>query len=110
MRPTARRGGCAIHRGWERDVADIATPADLARTSMPTRAAAAATAVRAGSGALPALASVAIDGWRTLARKTCEPNGFYLPDWALAIDASARGRTGMTALTAWRDTPGQPRL
>jgi CelD/BcsL family acetyltransferase involved in cellulose biosynthesis len=82
----------------------------MARTSMPDSAAAAATAVRADSGALPALASVAIDGWRTLARETCEPNGFYLPDWALAIDACARGRTGMAALTAWSNTPGQARL
>ena len=32
-----------------------------------------------------------------------EPNGYYLPGWALAIDASARGRTNVSALSAWSD-------
>ena len=27
-----------------------------------------------------------------------EPNGYYLPDWELAVNASARGRTGVSAL------------
>ncbi|HEU0082162.1 MAG TPA: GNAT family N-acetyltransferase [Bradyrhizobium sp.] len=60
--------------------------------------------------ALPALASVTIDRWQTLACEACEANGFYLPDWALAIDAFARGRTGLSALTAWSDMPGPARL
>ncbi len=50
------------------------------------------------------LADVGLDAWRNLADRAIEPNGYYLPDWELAVDASARGRTGSTALTAFRDT------
>jgi len=41
--------------------------------------------------------------WRALAERTIEPNGYYLPDWELAVNASARGRTGASALSAWSD-------
>jgi len=50
------------------------------------------------------LADVSADAWRNLAGRAVEPNGYYLPDWELAVDASARGRTGTAALTAFRDT------
>jgi CelD/BcsL family acetyltransferase involved in cellulose biosynthesis len=59
--------------------------------------------VKASPGALTPLAAVAVDGWRALAERAVEPNGYYLPDWALAIDASARGRTNVSALGAWGD-------
>ena len=49
------------------------------------------------------LASIAVEGWRALADRAIEPNGYYLPGWALAIDASARGRTKVSALGAWSD-------
>ena len=32
-----------------------------------------------------------------------DPNGYYLPDWELAVNASARGRTDVAALSAWGD-------
>ncbi len=54
------------------------------------------------------LPSIAVDRWRTLADRAIEPNGFYLPDWALAIDASARGRTGICALGAWSAAAAEP--
>ena len=47
------------------------------------------------------LASVAVDHWRALTDRAVEPNAYYLPEWALAIDASARGRTNVAALGAW---------
>jgi CelD/BcsL family acetyltransferase involved in cellulose biosynthesis len=50
------------------------------------------------------LADVNLDAWRNLAGRAIEPNGYYLPDWELAVDASARGRTGTSALSAFRDT------
>ena len=59
---------------------------------------------KASPGGLMPLASVAIDGWRGLAERAIEPNGYYLPGWALAIDASARGRTDVAALAASSDT------
>jgi hypothetical protein len=58
---------------------------------------------KASPGALAPLASVATEGWRALADRAIEPNGYYLPGWALAIDASARGRTNVSALGAWSD-------
>jgi CelD/BcsL family acetyltransferase involved in cellulose biosynthesis len=75
---------------------------------MPTRAQANASPE---SRTLPPLAAIAADRWRALAERAIEPNGFYLPDWALAIDASARGRTDSSALDAWSDAePGAARL
>lgn len=89
---------------------ELATPASVARASTPDAAMARGAAARPGNAALPALASVDVDRWQALAGEACEPNGFYLPDWALAIDAFARGRTGLSALTAWSDASGPVRL
>jgi hypothetical protein len=61
----------------------------------------AATASPDGDALTP-LAAVAIGPWRTLAERAIEPNGYYLPAWELAVNASARGRTGVSALSAWR--------
>jgi CelD/BcsL family acetyltransferase involved in cellulose biosynthesis len=77
-------------------VADIADTVLVHHASQPD-----ATATRA---ALAPLASVNVDAWRLLAGRAVEPNGYYLPDWELAVDASARGRTGASVICAWRDT------
>jgi hypothetical protein len=50
-----------------------------------------------------ALTSVPVEEWRALAERAIEPNGYYLPAWELAVNTSARGRTGVSALSAWRD-------
>ena len=42
----------------------------------------------------------AVDGWRALAARAIEPNADYLPDWELAVNTSAPGRTGAAALSA----------
>lgn len=56
-----------------------------------------------------ALASIPVEDWRALAERAIEPNGYYLPAWELAVNASAHGRTGVSALSAWRDaSPNQP--
>ena len=49
------------------------------------------------------LDNVTVAEWRMLASTALEPNGYYLPDWELAVNASARGRTGTSALCAWND-------
>ena len=49
------------------------------------------------------LAAVAASQWRALAERAVEPNGYYLPEWELAVNASARGRTGVSALAAWSE-------
>jgi hypothetical protein len=48
-----------------------------------------------------ALAEIPADDWRALAEHAIEPNGYYLPAWELAVNASARGRTAVSALSAW---------
>ena len=59
--------------------------------------------------ALPALTAVAPEAWSALAARAIEPNGYYLPDWELAVNASATGRTDASALAAWSASPA-PRL
>jgi CelD/BcsL family acetyltransferase involved in cellulose biosynthesis len=53
--------------------------------------------------ALAPLTAIAAGQWRVLAERAVEPNGYYLPDWELAVNASARGRTGVSTLGAWSD-------
>jgi CelD/BcsL family acetyltransferase involved in cellulose biosynthesis len=54
---------------------------------------------------LAPLSDITASQWRRLAERAVEPNGYYLPDWELAVNAFARGRTGVSALGAWRDAP-----
>jgi len=54
--------------------------------------------------ALPPLSTLPDADWLALAECTAEPNGYYLPDWELAVNATARGRTGVSALSARDDT------
>ena len=42
--------------------------------------------------------------WRALSERAAEPNAYYLPEWELAVNASARGRGNTAALSAWGDT------
>jgi CelD/BcsL family acetyltransferase involved in cellulose biosynthesis len=61
------------------------------------------TASPDGSAPIP-LASIPASQWEALAERAIEPNGYYLPGWELAVNASARGRTDARALCAWRET------
>jgi CelD/BcsL family acetyltransferase involved in cellulose biosynthesis len=60
----------------------------------------AAAASPDGDASAP-LTTIAVSEWRALAERAIEPNGYYLPDWELAVNASARGRTDVFALSAW---------
>ena len=51
---------------------------------------------------------MAVSQWRALAERAVEPNGYNLPDWELAVNASASGRTGVSALRAWSDAAPAP--
>ena len=98
--PRARFGHRERGNGDVVEIADTAvvrgTPVIAAKRPQP------AAASRAGAGFAP-LAAVAASQWRALAERANEPNGYYLPDWELAVNASARGRTGVSALAAWSD-------
>lgn len=48
--------------------------------------------------ALVPLTTINPGQWRSLAQRAVEPNGYYLPGWELAVSASARGRSGASAL------------
>lgn len=72
------------------DIADISTVRRVSRA--PDEGA-----------ALTPLAGVSASQWRALSARAVEPNGYYLPEWQLAVNASARGRVGANALGAWRD-------
>lgn len=49
--------------------------------------------------ALVPLTAIEPGRWRALAQRTVEPNGYYLPAWELAVSATARDRTGASALS-----------
>jgi CelD/BcsL family acetyltransferase involved in cellulose biosynthesis len=86
-------------------VVEIANSAVVRRASVKDATATRAPAVAASTAgdALTPLVAVAASQWRALAERANEPNGYYLPDWELAVNASARGRTGVSALSAWSD-------
>jgi hypothetical protein len=66
------------------------------------------TAARRAGTSLAPLALVPTTQWRVLAERAIEPNGYYLPEWELAVDGSARGRTHACALCAWSDSSSMP--
>ena len=78
-------------------MADIAEQRAVRRASIRD-----ATTTRA----LPPLSEISVAHWRRLAARAIEPNGYYQPDWELAVNASARGRTGASALHASSDASG----
>src|SRR5882757_8578067 len=89
-RPTR---GDALRTG-KPDVAELADQAVLRRASDSD-----ATAAHT----LPPLTDIPVTPWRALAERAIEANGYYQPDWELAVDASARGRTDAAALSAVND-------
>ncbi len=72
-------------------------------------------AARHGSGTVRAagelvpLASVPVRAWAQLAACAIEPNAFYLPGWARAVDANVVRKSGARALLVW-DGPDRQRL
>ena len=83
-------------------MAEIAHRAVVRRASIKDAVRTPAPATGAGEALTP-LADIAASAWRALSDRAAEPNAYYLPDWELAVDASARGRVGGAALSAWSD-------
>jgi CelD/BcsL family acetyltransferase involved in cellulose biosynthesis len=67
-----------------------------------------ATAVISGDAACVPLTAVCASAWASLVERAIEPNGYYLADWELAVNASARGRTDVSALSAWSGSSVAP--
>ncbi|KQW22418.1 acyl-CoA acyltransferase [Afipia sp. Root123D2] len=74
---------------------DEATLAPSANAALPAAAPAGAPLVK--------LSEIPVAPWRQLADRAAEANGYYLPEWELAVNAFSRGRTGVSALAAWND-------
>jgi CelD/BcsL family acetyltransferase involved in cellulose biosynthesis len=83
-------------------VAELADKAMVRGASIEDATKTHAPAAKSVAGLAP-LADIPAREWRALSEHAVEPNGYYLPEWALAVNASARGRTGATALAAWSD-------
>jgi CelD/BcsL family acetyltransferase involved in cellulose biosynthesis len=83
-------------------VAEIAEQTVVRRASVNDAAGARAPAAKAAAALAP-LADIFPAQWRALAERAIEPNGYYLPDWELAVSASARGRVDASALNAWSE-------
>jgi len=78
--------------------------ADIAGISTVRRASGAdAKAHEGANGALTPLAGVPARQWQALAARAAEPNGYYLPEWELAVNALSSGRQNADALCAWRN-------
>jgi CelD/BcsL family acetyltransferase involved in cellulose biosynthesis len=81
--------------------------AEIVQTSVVRRASQDVARPRAQAAkpahALTPLADISAAQWRALSERAAEPNGYYLPEWELAVQASAKGRVGASALSAWND-------
>ena len=76
--------------------------AEIADTTMTSRASVNDVAnTRARGNAVLPLTEITLKQWRELSERAVEPNGYYLPDWELAVNASAPGRTDASTLAAW---------
>ena len=82
--------------------------AEIIDTAGVDRASARNAAASRGDALAP-LAAINSSLWRELAGRAIEPNGYYLPEWELAVNALAPGRGGASMLAAWRDA-SPPRL
>lgn len=78
---------------------EIIEHAKLSR--VPTTSATRSRLPAAGRATLLPLEAVPTGDWAGLCDRALEPNGYYLPDWEIAVNASARGRGGTSALCAW---------
>jgi len=85
-------------------VADIADLSRSPKKDGPDRLAPTATSPsNMRCDGFTTLTSVPVAAWRRLTERAIEPNGYYLPAWELAVNASAHGRTRVSALSAWSE-------
>lgn len=83
------------------DVVGISNPVATQRVSIADTPDRHAPADGPADDALAPLATIAADPWRALAARAIEPNAYYLADWELAVNATAKGRAGVFVLSAW---------
>jgi CelD/BcsL family acetyltransferase involved in cellulose biosynthesis len=81
------------------NVIEIANSATADRASKGNAAIALSQLETPHLGAVP-LGTVRAEQWRALAERAVEPNGYYLREWALAVNGSAQKRERTSALAA----------
>lgn len=54
----------------------------------------------AATETLAPLNTVSTERWRSLSDNAIEPNGYFLPEWEMAVNATAQGRANVNAITA----------
>ena len=96
----ASGAACAFLHDRERESGEVAEIADISGGRGACRVIQDAHAARP---ALLPLADIPAGAVACARERAVEPNGYYLPEWALAVNASARGRIGASALAAWSD-------
>jgi len=86
-------------------VVELANSTPVARASGHPAIGQPRPAAARDAGALLPLAAIDRAAWQSLADRAIEPNGYYLPDWALAANGAPRARAATKALAA-RDESG----
>ncbi|KAJ8136848.1 hypothetical protein OY671_009939, partial [Metschnikowia pulcherrima] len=69
----------------------------------PSPRAARGRSAAGASAALASLDTISAERWRRSSSNAIEPNGYYSPEWESAVNASAQGRTNVSALAASAD-------
>lgn len=87
-----------LPNGWQSDEASLDAPAMRARGSK-------GVPHRTISTALVDLDDVPVGDWQGLADHSLEANAFYSPDWARAVNSSARHHAGAQALLVFSEAP-----
>ncbi|EKS37687.1 GNAT family N-acetyltransferase [Afipia clevelandensis] len=80
-------------------MAEIANAAEAATRREMNFARDRAASNAAAEGLVP-LDTVNTERWHRLSDNAVEPNGYFLPEWEMAVNATAQGRTGVNAITA----------
>lgn len=89
------------------DLADLAPKNQIHQARpLPPRA----MAAERPTAGLKRLADFDAAAWQALADRAVDPNGYYLPDWELAVNACTTGRGDALALAAWAEATTTPQL
>jgi CelD/BcsL family acetyltransferase involved in cellulose biosynthesis len=97
---TRRYGRSPILANGIQEVAQIADTAAVARARVDDAGKRPGRVAVSRDGSVAPLATLDMNQWRALAERAIEPNGYYLPGWASAVNAFASGRTGVSTLAA----------
>jgi len=89
--------------GYLRGIRDVADLTSSVITRSAGRPKADPRPPGTSADALAPLTAIPLDAWRALEARAVEPNGYYLADWELAVNAHAEGRTHARTLAACSD-------